>query len=613
MTRPRVSEYFFRLLILDAVKEYNLRMPGDGTQNETGRKIGGFDWIPWILLPLIFILYASHPTKRFYFDGVVFASIIEHGPFDKLFNPHHLLYTWVFYLITHATEQILGHAVRALYVMQWGNIFLGTICLGFIWKIILRLVDDRGFALLVTLLGCFSFTYWHYSTDANVYFASLLFLLLAADRLEIVLRHRPPRNSDFVFIGLMQALSVLFHQLNVFWAVCVIGCLIFGLKNESKRDRIKWAIRYLAFFALPVIAAYLIAGIFVCGNYSLSKFSYWITEYGHQSRFWVSDWKTGVYLTLSGYMAVFFNRYNFQEKFLGYNIQSAMEEGRLFKALVRQVFGYYSLAFLFYCYLSALYNINKYLYRFPKRSIFVIFWLAPYVIFQFFFMPSNSFYRLFIYIPLLAVFAWFGTVEIKVEKLWFKWPLYALFIVYTGIGELRLGIILALFILAFEIFKKRKTELYRWGLFILVAFLPLYNYYSGILPESRLENNPEVVSAIQLADDFKTGDLLVFEGGFDYPDGWIISALTNAKIITLAKLKEMGLENQRVLFTETLNEGGRIFIHPNITEKTRHIEICARNMGITVEELLSTFDEYEFREGFEENGRKYYELAMDRN
>lgn len=531
------------------------------TSGHSPVKKSRFRWIPWILVPLMFIIYASNPTRRFYFDGVVFASIIEHGPFEALFNPHHLLYTGFFSMLENLIESILGRPVYGLEVMQWGNIIVGSILVGLMWRIISRLVADRVLALMVTLMGCFSITYWHYTTDADVYMISTAFLFLAADRLEIAMRQRTPRTGDFIWIGIFHAFSILFHQLNVFWTICMITCLWTGIIPGNKRERWRWWWTYALSLSIPVAVAYLGIGIFVLGHTTPETFMFWITEYGHESVYWYTNPKDIAYLTVNGYLMVFFHRYSILDSVLQYNLAQAVEEGRFWQGFIKQVFGYYALGLLFFCYIAGLYNLKKYFKQYPKMAVMLVSWLAPYVLFQFFFMPTNAFYKLFILIPILTIFAWYGQIVVSKEKKWFKYAVYGIFVAFTALLLPVLAVLVALFIIVFELFQDRKHMVYRYGLFILVIFLPFYNYIYGIMPESKLDNNPEVVHALKLAHQVEQGDLVIFEGGYDYPNGWIISALTDAERITLAELGQM----ESVERSEFINSvTGNIYIHPNI-------------------------------------------------
>ena len=574
-----------------------------------------YRFVPWVLVPAVFLIYASHPTRRFYFDGVVFASIIEHGPYNALFNPHHLLYTWLFSTIHDLLEKITGTDIKALYIMQWANIVLGSIGIGLIWRLVYRLVRDGGLALVVVLLGCFSFTYWHYSTDADVYIISTVFLLIAATRLEFITSANRPENRlpvirDFIFIGFFQAMSVLFHQLNVFWTTAMVGCLVFNTIPGTKHERWKFWWVYFASFAIPVAMAYLGIGILVLKHTDPGSFMFWITEYGHESKYWISSWIDIPLGTLNGYLMVFFHRPSITPGILDYDIGLAMEQGRIFKGLLKKVFGYYSLGFLFFMYLSSLYNVRKYSIQFPKCAIFVFSWLAPYVLFQFFFMPMNYFYKIFIFVPLLTVFAWYGQIRITGEKKWLKWSLFAVFVLFTATEEPLLAILVTIFIIVFEFLKERKNEIYRQGLIILMIFIALFNYIAGIAPESRLKNNPEVMQALELDQYFVEGDILIFEGGYDYPEGWIISALTDARVVTLGEFFEMSQEDRDRLIESERDQGGSAYIHPNVTLESDQVRACAEKLGVSPEELMSSIERYDRIEGFILDGRAFDILKM---
>jgi hypothetical protein len=243
--------------------------------------------------------------------------------------------------------------------------------------------------------------------------------------------------------------------------------------------------------------------------------------------------------------------------------------------------------------------------------MFLVSWLAPYVLFQFFFMPMNYFYKLFIFVPLLGIFGWYGTIEVVPEKKWFKWSVFAFFIIFTAFFIPLLAILVTIFIVVFEVFQHRKNELYRWGLFILVVFLALYNNISGIQPESTLEHNPEVQHALELQDHFHDGDLLIFEGGYEYPEGWIIPALTRAEVVTLGELYSMTGDQREDLLNSVERSGGRIFVHPNITDMTDQFIRNADSLGINVDDLADLLKQYQWQEGFTLNDRLFVQMVPE--
>ncbi len=586
-------------------------MPAEPGTSETapGRRDSG--WIPWVLVPLVFILYALHPTRWLWFDGVVFAAHIEHGNYQELFNPHHLLYTWLFYLIHNTIESTLNRPIQALFLMQWANIVLGAIGVGLMWTLLSRLIEDRVLALLVTLLACFSFSWWHYSTDADAYILSTCLLLLAAIKLEGIVHRRTPRNSDFIQIGLLHASCILFHQLGVLFIGCVAGCLFFSLVPGSRSERIRWWWIYFASMVVPLVIVYIGIGILVLGQTTPGAFLFWITEYGRDKHYWIKSFSNLVQENLNGYLKIFLHRDYIGPEVLNYDLKLAWEEGRFWKGILKVVFGHISLGFLFFCVLTAIYNLKKYALQFPGRALFVFSWFALYVPFQLFYYPGGYNHKIFILVPILALFAWIGKTDTSRETRWLKYTLFGIVVIFTLLDEPTLGISLALIMIAFEVFRAHKLLLFKWGLLILVVFVGVYNYIEAIAPESTLERNPEVAQALALVDNFQEGDILIFEGGDDYPDGWIITALTPARALTLEALHKMSSGQREAALSEAFDSGGRVYVHPNITEGSDALTRTAVEVGVTTEELLDMLDAYEWRDSFVEGGRKYIELVPD--
>ena len=258
--------------------------------------------------------------------------------------------------------------------------------------------------------------------------------------------------------------------------------------------------------------------------------------------------------------------------------------------------------------MTAIYNIRLFAREFPSRAKFAYLWLLPYVLFQIFFMPGNYYYKVFIYIPMFSMFAWIALADSSREKRWLKLLLFLPVVAWSLYDEPSLGITLVIIIAVFEIFRKWKQPIFRGFMLAMIIFIALYNYLFAILPESKLERNPEVVQALSLQDDFERGDVLIFEGGVEYPDGWIIMALTPAKTWTLEYLFNLSDSERNEIFDSVYESGGRIFVHPNITEKTVELHKAAEKIGTTVEELLRMLMDYRWEGGFINAERQYVEL-----
>src|SRR6266516_1004940 len=122
------------------------------------------------LLPLaIFILYAAFLTRTYYWDGVLFSLQIEgvhRGELSHaiLFHPNHLLYSALGYVL-YSAALACGSNARAI------TAFL-------VFVLSKRITNSSMTALFCWLLFAFGATWWKFSTDADSYILSVLFLIL---------------------------------------------------------------------------------------------------------------------------------------------------------------------------------------------------------------------------------------------------------------------------------------------------------------------------------------------------------------------------------------------------------------------------------------------------
>lgn len=130
------------------------------------------------------LLYLSFPTKNYYWDGISFASAVESSTRfnSSLIHPHHLLYN-VFGFVLYRLTELLGFHFRAIEVLQFTNCILSMCCAALLARFLQRVLQSYFIALVLTAAFSFSSTWWKYSTDADSYVLSVLFLLIALNLL----------------------------------------------------------------------------------------------------------------------------------------------------------------------------------------------------------------------------------------------------------------------------------------------------------------------------------------------------------------------------------------------------------------------------------------------
>ena len=380
-----------------------------------------------LLLPLI--LYVVMPIRNFYWDGVAFAIDIEkQPPIASLVHPSHLLYAvwgeWL-YRLTGA----LGLHVRALYVLQAANGILAGCCV----MLVYRLLGSRRVAVAGALLFGFSATWWRFAADANAYVPSIFCLLCAALLLE---GQRP------ILAGLAQAGAMLFHELAILFLPVAW--------MRVRKDRQAMA-SYSTSALLPVAIAYACAYKAVSRNPTIAGWFGWMTAHSPDSGFsfrFASD----AILTVRGTFRLFFGG-KFDD-FVGGPLSIAA-----CVALLAACLGF----------LVCLWRTRRSLTASSiQPAPWLLVWVAVYVAFLFFWMPQNTFYRLFYLPPLimLLILPWRCT---------------------------------------------------RW----LVAVVALWNFVFLAYPQSRWEFNVPLRFAVAQRERWAPGTPIVFHRF--HPDLWTIS------------------------------------------------------------------------------------------
>ena len=208
----------------------------------------------WLLAVVVVALNLSHLSTFYNFDGVACAMAIELGNFKYLLHGNHLLYGaagWLF----HSFLQTVGLSWRAIYSLQIMNILLGAWGVYLFFHYLDRRFHDLCLSLCGTLFMAFSFGYWFWSMEAQVYllgWVPLLLCLMMLNELDGV--ERP------FLTGCVWGMAVLGHVVHVmFFPVAV-----WFLWRQSGAFQRK---------PVPVIAKFTVGGfLVVAGAYALAGF-----------------------------------------------------------------------------------------------------------------------------------------------------------------------------------------------------------------------------------------------------------------------------------------------------------------------------------------------------
>jgi hypothetical protein len=409
----------------------------------------------WIIFPAILVIYLLFPTKNYYWDGILFARVIEsaNGLHSTLLHPNHLLYNvlgYFLYKVFHA----VGAQWRAIEVLQFANSVASVLTAYLLYRILKRSLQSDYLAWALTLAFALSSTWWKFSTDANAYIFSVFCLLLA---FYFTLEEFKPRP---LLVALIFSAAALLHQLAVIAYPLLALALFWQASTTSPKRSTFVAAQFCLFSFLLVFTTYYYCFHVVAETWIPAKFVQWVTSYSPDASF-SFNFLSNLGYTLRGNVRLFFNA------------RPSLLRGLLSPPIVVTiaVFAVVVLLWLF-----ALIRGTSLRNRAPKnllprlfterlRKLYLI-WIGLYIAFLFFWLPHNTFYRLF-YLPAIILL----------------------------IGEL------------LTTRRKEKTT-YRLGLFVAVMALSSFLFF--IYPNSHVEKYPPLSLALEMNNVWKPGTVVYF-------------------------------------------------------------------------------------------------------
>lgn len=345
-------------------------------------------WLPWIIFPGTLLVYLLFPSKNYYWDGIFFARVIEDVPglSPSLFHPNHLLYNFVGYFL-YRCARTLGLNWRAVEVLQVANSVVSACTALLSFRILRRSLRSNYLAWSLTLLFAFSATWWKFSTDANAYILSVFFLLLA---FYFVLPSSKPRP---VLVAVLFSVAVLLHQLAVFCCPVLALGLWWQASSSSAKKRIVTVIQFCILAFALVFGTYVYSFHLISGTIDPARFARWVTSYSPDASFSFNAINNLGY-TLRGHSRLFFSG------------RFSLLKGLLTPVIIGLIctLGALLLFWLFLMF-RGLRNAKLPSLREVKRSrvaMLAMLWIVVYIVFLFFWLPQNTFYRLF-YLPAIVL------------------------------------------------------------------------------------------------------------------------------------------------------------------------------------------------------------------
>jgi len=409
--------------------------------------------LPWIIFPGILAVYWLFPTKNYYWDGIFFARVIEDAQQlnTSLLHPNHLLYN-VFGYFFYQAARSLGLNWRAVEVLQVTNSLVSVLSAVVLYRI-LSLWLRSHLALLLTLVFAFSATWWQFSIDADAYILSVFCLLLA-------FRYALPEFKPRPFVvAVFFILAILVHQLAV-WCYPVLALSLWWQTSASPHQRALTLIRFSVTVVGTVLGAYVLSFYLILGTLHLPRFLAWISSYSPDASF-SFDLLSNLGYTLRGHLRLFFNG------------RLTLLKGLLTPPIIGLI-GLLIVLLVVWLGLMVRKLRNTSWPSVTKISRdrvvrLVALWILTYLAFLFFWLPHNTFYRLF-YLP--AIILLLGRV-VSISK--------------GGSAEKR-----------------------SYGLLFFVSLMILGNFLFFAFPYSHPEKFPPLAAALDMNAVWKPGTVVFY-------------------------------------------------------------------------------------------------------
>jgi hypothetical protein len=280
-----------------------------------------------------------------------------------------------------AVLRTLGLQVRAITVLQAINMVLAAVCVYILHRTLLRLTQSVYLSTALTLLFAFSAVFWRFATDADAYIPSVLFLVASFRVLATSSKPRP------LVVGILHAGAMLIHQLAIFFfPAAALGVYLKGGRRSL--------LQYCAVAAGVTLPAYY-AGFWLQQRpTSLGAFVRWLTFHSPDVTFTFSL-SRDLAITLMNYPRLFFGGTAHVLQFFGpFMLVTLVLLAVVLAALLTRTLRHW----------DELRSLRLRLE--PTLPLLVaVVWLTPYVVFLFFWLPSNTFYKLFCLPAIIVIIA----------------------------------------------------------------------------------------------------------------------------------------------------------------------------------------------------------------
>ena len=238
------------------------------------------------------LFYVLFPTNNSSLDAYAYGEFVKFN--QNIFTHHHLLQNYLvfnlnkFLLIIGIKVDVLlfGKFINGIFVML--NLGVLSILLNFLK------VKKKEILLLLFFVG-FSFNFWRYGTENEVYIIPIFFSLIASVFFIKYIK-KESTSIRILIISLFAAVACLFHQVHFFWWFGLfLGLLFFDKRN---------IVKVLFFYVLGGLIVPLVYGLVIFnieGELNIDNFIHFIFHAFYKGSVQSGYDLMGLFLTFVGF------------------------------------------------------------------------------------------------------------------------------------------------------------------------------------------------------------------------------------------------------------------------------------------------------------------------
>lgn len=213
-------------------------------------------------------------------DGLNYATQVETG--RQLWHPNHILPNYIWWGLQQ-TLQAFGMTPRAVVTIQFFNIVFGLAGCAVLFTVLRRFASVLNSTLLI-LLVYFSFAWWGYTQEPEVYIPALALICL---QLPLLFDQQPPGWKGICLLVILCSAAIGFHQQHVIWYFVALTLLVHRLGD--------WGDRRVWVFALAVpilvLALYVALGLRHSAFDSLQSAAEWFLGFAWSQEGGISTYR----------------------------------------------------------------------------------------------------------------------------------------------------------------------------------------------------------------------------------------------------------------------------------------------------------------------------------